>query len=392
METSRYIEKEHSELALPATVSSNAAIEAVDMEGLLENEEVQELVEAVIEDGYLTGAQAEQLFSALGLEPEAYQDFLHDLESRGVEVIGISEAEDESTKQKQEENRTADEEADGTMDPLQLFLREAGKTPLLTAAQEVELAKRIERGDCAAKQHMVQANLRLVVSIAKRYRGQGLPFLDLIQEGTIGLIRAAEKFDWRKGFKFSTYASWWIRQSVQRAIADKARVIRRPVHIAEREQKVNRTKRWLWQKFNREPTDEEIAEEARLEPRHVKELKSYAEATVSLQTPVGDDSETVLGDLVPDINEVSPEEVAEGHLRLATINHALNAMPERERIVLELRYGLSGNEPKTLEEIGRIVGGITRERVRQLEEQALSRLRSFSEVQSLRLEPGEREY
>jgi RNA polymerase primary sigma factor len=266
-----------------------------------------------------------------------------------------------------------------TTDALQLFLREAGRHPLLTAAQEVELAKRIERGDMGAKQHMIQANLRLVVSIAKNYRNQGLPFLDLIQEGTLGLIRAVEKFDWRRGYKFSTYATWWIRQAVARALADKARTIRMPVHIVERLQKMNRAERTLWTQLGREPTLEEIAEEASLPIHQAYEVKAAARASTSLDQPVGDQEDATFGDFVQGDGPL-PEEEVETSLRSQALTAALAVLPERERRVLVLRYGLEDSDPKTLEEIGRRLG-LTRERVRQIEVEALRRLATLREMQ-----------
>ena len=270
--------------------------------------------------------------------------------------------------------------AESTTDALQLFLREAGRHTLLTAAQEVALAKRIERGDLDAKQVMIQSNLRLVISIAKNYRNQGLPFLDLIQEGTLGLIRAVEKFDWRRGFKFSTYATWWIRQAVARALADKARTIRMPVHIVERLQKMNRAERTLWTMLGREPTIEEIADEANLTVQQVNEVRAAARASSSLDAPVGDTDDAVLGDFVA-AEEMLPEEKVELTLRSQALQAALGTLPERELEVVTLRYGLGGTEPKTLEEIGRRLG-LTRERVRQIELDSLRRLAGEREMEA----------
>jgi RNA polymerase primary sigma factor len=269
-----------------------------------------------------------------------------------------------------------------TTDALQLFLREAGRHELLTAAQEVELAKRIERGDELAKQRMIQSNLRLVVSIAKNYRNQGLPFLDLIQEGTLGLIRAVEKFDWRRGYKFSTYATWWIRQAVARALADKARTIRMPVHIVERLQKMNRAERTLWTQLGREPTLEEIAEEASLPLQQALEVRAAARTSTSLDQPVGEADDAVLGDFVAGDGPL-PEEEVELSLRTQALQSALQSLSQREREVLVLRYGLADSEPKTLEEIGRRLG-LTRERVRQIEVETLRRLASLREMQPAR--------
>ncbi len=266
-------------------------------------------------------------------------------------------------------------------DSLQTFLTEIGRVPLLTAAQEVELAKRIERGDHSAKQAMVEANLRLVVSIAKRSRNQGLPLLDLIQEGTIGLVRAAEKFDHRKGFKFSTYATWWIRQAVARALADKARTIRMPVHIVERLQKMNRAERLLWTQLGREPTLQEIAEEASLPLHQAYEVRAAARASTSLDQPVGEQEDAVFGDFVAGEGPL-PEDEVEISLRSQALGQALSALPDRERRVLVLRYGLDNSEPRTLEEIGRRLG-LTRERVRQIEVDSLKRLASLREIESV---------
>ncbi|MBD0329236.1 MAG: sigma-70 family RNA polymerase sigma factor [Thermoleophilia bacterium] len=272
---------------------------------------------------------------------------------------------------------------DTTTDALQLFLREAGRHALLTAADEVALAKRIERGDREAKQHMIQANLRLVVSIAKNYRNQGLPFLDLIQEGTLGLIRAVEKFDWRRGYKFSTYATWWIRQAVARALADKARTIRMPVHIVERAQKINRAERTLWTQLAREPTVEEIAEEANIPVSQVLEVRAAARASTSLDQPVGDsDGDTLFGDFIAG-DDPLPEDEVDDSLRSQALREGLAALRERERRVLVLRYGLDGEDPRTLEEIGRRLG-LTRERVRQIELEALRRLEGLREMQYAR--------
>jgi RNA polymerase primary sigma factor len=273
--------------------------------------------------------------------------------------------------------------AAATTDSLQLFLNEAGRYPLLTAAEEVELAKKIERGDVAAKNRMINSNLRLVVSIAKKYQGHGLSLLDLIQEGVIGLIRAVEKFDWRRGYKFSTYATWWIRQAVQRGVANKSRTIRIPVHIADREQRMNRAERELSVKLGRPPTDEEIAEAARISLKHLREVREAARAVTSLDKPLGDDNDASIGDLVGVAEGAPVEEEVEISLTEDTLNRALDDLPERERTVLTLRYGLGVEEPTSLEEIGRRLG-ITRERVRQIEATALERLAVSREVEALR--------
>ena len=270
-----------------------------------------------------------------------------------------------------------------TTDSLQLFLKDIGRVDLLTAAQEVELAKRIERGDHRAKQEMVEANLRLVVSIAKRYRNQGLPFLDLIQEGTIGLVRAAEKFDYRKGFKFSTYATWWIRQAVARALADKARTIRMPVHVVEKLNKIMRTERKLRAEKGREPSSEEIAAELDLSIDEVDQIRRTSQAPVSLEKPVGDEEESEFGHFIEDENVPLPDEAADTALRNEALTRALRMLGERERRVLEMRYGLNGEQPRTLDEVGRTFN-VTRERIRQIENQSLKKLRALAESQKLR--------
>src|SRR5262245_6221100 len=270
-----------------------------------------------------------------------------------------------------------------TTDSLQLFLKDIGRVDLLTAAQEVELAKRIERGDHCAKQEMVEANLRLVVSIAKRYRNQGLPFLDLIQEGTIGLVRAAEKFDYRKGFKFSTYATWWIRQAVARALADKGRTIRMPVHVVEKLNKILRTERKLRAERGREPSSLEIAFELEMTVEEVEQIRRTSQTPVSLEKPVGDDEESEFGHFIEDESEPLPDEKAALTLRNESLARALQMLGERERRVLEMRFGLNGEAPRTLDEVGRAFN-VTRERIRQIENQSLKKLRSLAEAQKLR--------
>jgi RNA polymerase primary sigma factor len=265
-------------------------------------------------------------------------------------------------------------------DSLQAFLRNIGKVDLLTAAQEVELAKRIERGDHGAKQEMVEANLRLVVSIAKRYRNQGVPFLDLIQEGSIGLVRAAEKFDHRKGFKFSTYATWWIRQAVARALADKARTIRIPVHVVEKLNKIVRSERKLRAELCREPKPGEIADDVDLPLEEVEQILRSAQTPVSLEKPVGD-GESEFGHFLAD-NAPLPEEVADGNSRSRALTESLATLTLRERTVLELRYGLDGREPATLDEIGAIFS-VTRERIRQIEKNSMGKLSALTEMKNL---------
>ena len=325
-----------------------------------------------------THAELLEAIEASELEAQHLEALLRELEERGIEVLDKrngAEPETTSTKATADPFEAA---VETTTDALQLFLREIGRHPLLTAADEVELAKRIERGDMAAKQRMIESNLRLVVSIAKNYRNQGLPFLDLIQEGMFGLIRAVEKFEWQRGLKFSTYATWWIRQAVQRAVADKARTIRMPVHVVERMQKMHQAERRLWMQLAREPTLEEIADEAGLPLQQAAEVRAAARASTSLDQPIGEDEDAVFGDLVPGDGPL-PEEEAERRLRNEALDRALEALPVRDRRVLELRYGLRGSEPHTLEQIGKRLG-MTRERVRQIEVESLNRLASLREI------------
>jgi len=270
-----------------------------------------------------------------------------------------------------------------SLDSLRLYLRSIGKVDLLTAEQEVMLSKRIERGDMVAKQQMIEANLRLVVSIAKNYLGRGLTFLDLIQEGSLGLIRAVEKFDYRRGYKFSTYATWWIRQAVTRAIADKARTIRIPVHMVEKLNKVVHVERQLVQEKGREPSPEEIAKELEWTAREVKDILRMSQLPVSLEKPIGEDEDSELGDFVEDETAESPFELASENLRRENVRKALEALPEREREVMEMRFGLNGHQARTLEEVGRAFG-VTRERIRQIENNTLKKLESLPEAQRLR--------
>jgi RNA polymerase primary sigma factor len=270
-----------------------------------------------------------------------------------------------------------------SLDSLRLYLRSIGRVQLLTAEREVALAQRIERGDLVAKQEMVEANLRLVVSIAKGYLGRGLSFLDLIQEGSLGLIRAVEKFDYRRGYKFSTYATWWIRQAVTRAIADKGRTIRIPVHMVEKLNKVVHVERQLVQELGREPSAEEIARELECSAREVRDILRMAQQPVSLEKPVGEEEESELGDFVEDEAAVSPFERASETLRRENVRRALDALPAREREVIEMRFGLKGTRPYTLEEVGRAFN-VTRERIRQIENHTLKKLESLPEAQRLR--------
>ena len=356
---------------------------------LFESDQIKALIERSEERGWVEPTELEAFALEHELNDEESEQITRELETIGLEV-GQPQADAEAKKllaeaeRKKEEAEAAvwaAEPLSGAADSLQLFLADVGRHKLLTAADEVTLAKRIERGDPVAKRRMIESNLRLVVSIAKGYRGLGVPFLDLIQEGTLGLNRAVEKFDWRRGFKFSTYATWWIRQSVQRAVANHARTIRVPVHVVERQQKLSRAARRLEVELGREATKQELAEATGLPIQHVDEALGAAHASVSLNQTVGADDEGELGDLFADREAADPFEEAEGSLRRQGVRRALDALPERERRILELRFGFEG-EPWTLEAIGHELD-LTRERVRQLEGQALSRLAALRELASL---------
>jgi RNA polymerase primary sigma factor len=341
---------------------------------LLLGDDLRVLLDAAEERGSVTQSELNDVCEQLNLDPLELESVHRELETRGIDLLP------DELVPRLPEPPPLPITWETTTDALQLFLREAGRHALLTPAQEVELAKLIEAGDRDAKQRMIQANLRLVVSIAKNYRSQGLPFLDLIQEGTLGLIRAVEKFDWRRGFKFSTYATWWIRQAVARALADKARTIRMPVHIVERMQKMSRAERNLWAQLGREPTLEEIANEANMTVQQVCDVRAAARASTSLDAPIGESDDAVFGDLVSG-DDPLPEDLVEASLRSQLLAAALGSLPERHRMVVVLRYGLGDADPKTLEQIGKRLG-LTRERVRQIEVEALKRLATVHEMEA----------
>jgi RNA polymerase primary sigma factor len=352
---------------------------------LPESEDLQGLIAQGRERGYLTFEEISATLEEVEVTKEQVQGLHAHLIEHGIDVIaedGVS-AYKESKGEGQQKKAELDLTVEPSLDSLRLYLRSIGRVELLTADQEIELAKRIEKGDMAAKRHMVEANLRLVVSIAKGYLGRGLSFLDLIQEGSLGLIRAVEKFDYRRGYKFSTYATWWIRQAVTRAIADKARTIRIPVHMVEKLNRVAHVERQLVQRLGREPEPAEIAAELKITVREVRDILRVAQMPVSLEKPIGDEDESELGDFVADDQTEEPFEAATENLQREDIQRALDALPERERQVIELRYGLRGHEPLTLEEVGRAFG-VTRERVRQIENNTLKKLKQLPEAQPLR--------
>ncbi|HEY1564998.1 MAG TPA: RNA polymerase sigma factor RpoD/SigA [Gaiellaceae bacterium] len=359
---------------------------------MLESDQIRAIVEGAEEKGFIDPAELEAFAAEQELNGDEIEELTRELERTGLEIgqpaVPAPGAPRAAVPKEEKEEKAPEVETpaptvaiSGSADSLQLFLADVGRHKLLTAAEEVMLAKRIERGDVTAKRHMIESNLRLVVSIAKGYRGLGVPFLDLIQEGTLGLNRAVEKFDWRRGYKFSTYATWWIRQSVQRAVANHARTIRVPVHVVERQQKLSRAARRLEVELGREATKEELAEATGLPMQHVDEALGAANASVSLNQTVGADDEGELGDLFADREAVDPFDEAEESLRRQGVRRALEALPERERRILELRFGFEG-EPWTLEAIGNELD-LTRERVRQLEGQALSRLGALRDLISV---------
>jgi RNA polymerase primary sigma factor len=361
---------------------------------IAEVEEFRSLIQDGQERGFLTFGQIEACLEEVEVTKEQLGELHAYFVDQGIDVIGpdgkpmaLNAPKGESAQEPAAATAPKKPEIDLTVEPsldsLRLYLRSIGRVELLTAEQEVALAKRIERGDMLAKQQMVEANLRLVVSIAKSYLGRGLTFLDLIQEGSLGLIRAVEKFDYRRGYKFSTYATWWIRQAVTRAIADKGRTIRIPVHMVEKLNKVVHVERQLVQALGREPTPEEIALELECTAREVRDILRIAQQPVSLEKPIGEEEESELGDFVEDQTAESPFELASENLRRENVRRALAALPAREREVIEMRFGLSGGRPRTLEEVGRAFN-VTRERIRQIENHTLKKLEALPEAQRLR--------
>ena len=349
-------------------------------------DELRTLIALGGERGYLTFEEIAGTLDEVEVTKEQVQRLHGYLIEHGVDVIaadGLTAYKEAKGQPDAPKKPELDLTVEPSLDSLRLYLRSIGRVELLTAEQEIELARRIERGDMRAKRHMVEANLRLVVSIAKGYLGRGLSFLDLIQEGSLGLIRAVEKFDYRRGYKFSTYATWWIRQAVTRAIADKARTIRIPVHMVEKLNRVTHVERQLVQRLGREPEPEEIAAELEWSVREVRDILRVSQLPVSLEKPVGDEDESELGDFVADDTAESPFERATESLQREDIQRALDALPDRERHVIELRFGLRGHEPMTLEEVGHAFG-VTRERIRQIETNTLRKLKQLPEAQCLR--------
>ena len=354
------------------------------------DEKLKKLVEfGKKNDGVIENQKIEEAFSGMELEDEQYDMIRETLDSNGIDILNTDneELEDELIEEEPDEETLAEEEEEtedidlsvpeyiSLEDPVRMYLKEIGKIPLISAEEEVELAKRIEQGDEEAKNKLAEANLRLVVSIAKVYVGRGMSFLDLIQEGNLGLMKAVEKFDYTKGYKFSTYATWWIKQAITRAIADQARTIRIPVHMVETINKLKRVSRQLLQDNGREPTPDEIAEKMDIPTERVREIMRISQEPVSLETPVGEEEDSHLGDFIQDDQMAAPDDVVALNLLREDIEKILGNLSDREQEVIRLRFGLDGGRPHTLEEVGQKMG-VTRERIRQIEAKAIRRIRS----------------
>jgi RNA polymerase primary sigma factor len=370
------------EIALDGEPQTEASL-TLGEPAIIETEEFAALLAEAHERGVVTYEAVTAALEDAEASREQIAEFHAYLDEHGIEVVGREEAAEVEAPVEALKAAELDLTVEPSLDSLRLYLRSIGRVALLTAADEVALAKRIERGDIVAKQQMVEANLRLVVSIAKGYLGRGLSFLDLIQEGSLGLIRAVEKFDYRRGYKFSTYATWWIRQAVTRAIADKGRTIRIPVHMVEKLNKVIGVERQLVQTLGREPTAEEVAVALDCSPKEVREIMRMAQHPVSLEKPVGEEDDSALGDFIEDQTAESPFELAARTMRDENVSRALSVLPRREREVIEMRYGLTGERPRTLEEVGQAFN-VTRERIRQIENHTLKKLESLPETQRLR--------
>ncbi|HNZ82104.1 MAG TPA: RNA polymerase sigma factor RpoD [Sedimentibacter sp.] len=385
-------------------MNDNKNISVISEEELVKNAEMlqkidsikNKLIEKGKRNGFITYKEVLRSFERLDINPEFIDDFYKQAEDNDLEILGFQ---DDMIPEKVDEEDEADVKDDADFfvsqsdedilkgvnidDPVRMYLKEIGKVPLLTALEEVELAKKMEDGDEEAKKQLAEANLRLVVSIAKRYVGRGMLFLDLIQEGNLGLIKAVEKFDYTKGFKFSTYATWWIRQAITRAIADQARTIRIPVHMVETINKLIRIKRQLLQELGRDPTPEEIALEMEMEPDKVREILKIAQEPVSLETPIGEEEDSHLGDFIPDDEVQAPSDVATFTLLREQLSNVLHTLTDREQKVLRLRFGLDDGRARTLEEVGKEFD-VTRERIRQIEAKALRKLRHPSRSKKLK--------
>ncbi|ABN52129.1 MAG TPA: RNA polymerase sigma factor RpoD [Hungateiclostridium thermocellum] len=342
-----------------------------------------ELIEKGKQKGMLTYQEIMDAFEEVDIDPEQIEKIYETLENMGIDVVGDIEAEMEDIQLTEDNLDLSIPEGISIDDPVRMYLKEIGKVPLLTAEEEIELAHRIEQGDAEAKRRLAEANLRLVVSIAKRYVGRGMLFLDLIQEGNLGLIKAVEKFDYRKGFKFSTYATWWIRQAITRAIADQARTIRIPVHMVETINKLIRVSRQLLQELGREPHPEEIAKEMNMPVEKVREIMKISQEPVSLETPIGEEEDSHLGDFIPDDDAPAPSEAAAFTLLKEQLVDVLDTLTPREEKVLRLRFGLDDGRARTLEEVGKEFN-VTRERIRQIEAKALRKLRHPSRSKKLK--------
>jgi len=344
---------------------------------------LKELVDRGKAKGMLTYKEVMDAFDEIDLEPEQIEKIYETLENVGIDVVGDIDAEIEDIQLTEEDLDISIPEGISIDDPVRMYLKEIGKVPLLSADEEIELARRMEKGDAEAKRRLAEANLRLVVSIAKRYVGRGMLFLDLIQEGNLGLIKAVEKFDYTKGYKFSTYATWWIRQAITRAIADQARTIRIPVHMVETINKLIRVSRQLLQELGREPAPEEIAKEMGMSVDKVREIMKISQEPVSLETPIGEEEDSHLGDFIPDDDAPAPAEAAAFTLLKEQLIDVLDTLTAREEKVLRLRFGLDDGRARTLEEVGKEFN-VTRERIRQIEAKALRKLRHPSRSKKLK--------